>query len=293
MERKSQFFSITWLLKRVPACKPFHWKSIHTIASIVAMTALATTFKVIRYLSRPWYFIALSITYIPSTILSILISGNARKLVSLSEFSNDLWANFWTAMGPKAKIGAEKSVIALLKGKVSGGRVHDAVVSVPLHGNILEVGAGSGLWVDVFAQIHAANIENKIREENVPPCSKSKCSVGVKESSKDITKIYGIEPNPIAAKSLRERVKQVGLASVYEVIPAGIEDVTASEAWRGKIATASVDCIVTVWCLCSIPDLQENVELLYTLLKPGGSWYVFEHVKASRGAPLISLYQRK
>jgi SAM-dependent methyltransferase len=108
-----------------------------------------------------------------------------------------------------------------------------------------------------------------------------------------ISKIYGIEPNPQSYTALRQRVKDIGLEDVYEVVPVGIEDVTDPTAWDGKIEPGSVDCIVGVLCLCSIPDQEKNIHYLYNLLKPGGRWYVYEHVKATRGGLFMRLYQRK
>ncbi|PHH86055.1 hypothetical protein CDD83_10823 [Cordyceps sp. RAO-2017] len=91
---------------------------------------------------------------------------------------------------------------------------------------------------------------------------------------------------------MRQRVRDVGLGEVYEVVPVGIESVGDPAAWAGQIPPGSVDCIVGILCLCSIPDPDENIRRLYKLLKPGGRWYVYEHVEATRGGPLLSLYQR-
>lgn len=108
-----------------------------------------------------------------------------------------------------------------------------------------------------------------------------------------ITRIYGIEPNPQSAAALRRRVRDVGLDDVYHVVPVGVESVGDPDAWDGTIAPGSVDCIVGVLCLCSIPDPDANVRRLRRLLKPGGRWFVFEHVKAARDRPLLRLYQRE
>lgn len=116
---------------------------------------------------------------------------------------------------------------------------------------------------------------------------------GVKSGS-GLTKIYGVEPNPQSADALRQRVREVGLGDVYEVVPVGIESLSDPAAWTGTtIEPGSIDCIVSILCMCSIPDQEKNAKALYELLKPGGRWYVYEHVKAERGGILISLYQRK
>ncbi|KJK76442.1 hypothetical protein H634G_08333 [Metarhizium anisopliae BRIP 53293] len=243
--------------------------------------------QLFTHLIEPWLMIGLSITYIPSTIAGLVSSGNYGKLLSPSAFGEELFGNLWVTMGPQAKAGAEPVVVPLLEGKVSGGKVHDHVVSTPVHGTVLEVGAGSGMWADVLARIHR-NAPSGNGETEGLRSRKGESGRG----KSGITKIYGIEPNPISAATLRKRVKEVGLGDVYEVVPVGIEDVTNPNAWEGKIEPGSVDCIVGIRCMCSIPDPKENIEHLYKLLKPGGTWYVFEHVKTVRGFPIMPLYQR-
>ena len=71
-------------------------------------------------------------------------------------------------------------------------------------------------------------------------------------------------------------------------MPLGIEDLAAS----GTVALQSVDCVVTVMCLCSIPEPRHNMAQLYGYLKPGGRWYVYEHVKCFRAQGWgMQLYQ--
>ena len=71
-------------------------------------------------------------------------------------------------------------------------------------------------------------------------------------------------------------------------MPLGIEDLAAS----GTVALQSVDCVVTVMCLCSIPEPRRNMAQLYGYLKPGGRWYVYEHVKCFRAQGRgMQLYQ--
>ncbi|KAL3963356.1 hypothetical protein ACCO45_000360 [Purpureocillium lilacinum] len=220
------------------------------------MAALLSGLKdLLMHLVDPWLFMGISASHIPQTVRDVVASGALWKLLWPPAFSDVLFGNFWATVGPSVKEAGEARVIPLLEGRVSGGRIHDAVVGTPVHGTVIERrqagGAGGG-----------------------------------------ITKIYGVEPHPQSAAALRKRVKEVGLGDVYEVVPVGIESVSDPKAWDGHIAPGSVDCIVGVLCLCSIPDPEENIKHLYKLLKPGGHWYVYEHVKTTRGGPLFSLYQR-
>ncbi|KAL2204183.1 S-adenosyl-L-methionine-dependent methyltransferase [Sarocladium strictum] len=230
------------------------------------MSILQTLNEAFWMLLDPWLFMSLSARHIPSTI-AILISHQAfSTLFSPSGFSEALFGNFWATFGPRVKENAEARVIPLLEGRVSHGMVHEERVNLPVGGVVMEVGAGSGMWADVFKKIDA--------------------------DQGTISKIYGIEPNPQSYTALRQRVKDIGLADVYEVVPVGIEDITDKTAWDGNIEKGSVDCIVGILCLCSIPDQEENIRHLYELLKPGGRWYVYEHVKATRGGLFMRIYQR-
>ncbi|EOO01898.1 putative -alpha-glucan branching enzyme protein [Phaeoacremonium minimum UCRPA7] len=85
-------------------------------------------------------------------------------------------------------------------------------------------------------------------------------------SRRRVTRVYGVEPNTDIHGELRQRVRDAGLEGVYEVVPVGIEDLERS----GKVQKGSVDCIVTVLCLCTIPDPKYNIRELYDYLKPGG-----------------------
>lgn len=184
-------------------------------------------------------------------------------------------------------------MIPLLEGRVRDGVVTSEVVSPPVSGVVIEIGAGSGMWADIFSKINtggSATAATAVSGDD----NDSVSGVRRRMAGSGITKIYGVEPNPESVKALRQRVKDLGLDDIYEVMPVGIESLDDPNAWPGKhIEPGSVDSIVTILCLCSIPDQEANVKALYKLLKPGGRWYVFEHVKATRGGPLMKLYQRE
>lgn len=65
-------------------------------------------------------------------------------------------------------------------------------------------------------------------------------------------------------------------------MPVGIQDLGDPTKWGGKMEKESIDCIVSIRCLCSIPEPRRNIAELYGYLKKGGRWYVFEHVRADR-----------
>lgn len=143
-------------------------------------------------------------------------------------------------------------------------------------GVVLEVGPGSGLWVDVFSDRHMQSSSS---------------------ARGKITRVYGVEPNTSHHAALRRAVEVAGLQDVYEIVPVGIEDLSSSaggekKKWEDSIEPGSVDCVVTILCLCSVPDPERHIRELYELLRPGGRWYVYEHVRC-RYSWYMRVYQRE
>lgn len=129
-----------------------------------------------------------------------------------------------------------------------------------------DVGPGSGEWISLF--------------------DKSK-----------VTKIYGIEPNKDHHAGLRKRIIEAGLSDIYVLVPVGVENISehvlnTSNGGAERVKKGEVDCIMTIQCLCSVPSPKAMIDELYTYLKPGGEWYVYEHVVAKAHKPIV-LYQGK
>lgn len=79
--------------------------------------------------------------------------------------------------------------------------------------------------------------------------------------------------------TVRKHIAEAGLEDVYEIVPVGIEDLNNPSKWGGIVEKESVDCIVSILCLCSIPEPEKNMKELYGYLKKGGRWYIYEHVR--------------
>lgn len=128
-------------------------------------------------------------------------------------------------------------------------------------GICLDIGPGSGEWLYLFA----------------------------KANNKDITKIYGVEPNKGMHKTLRENAVKAGLGDVYGIIGCGAEEL----ALKGGVEKGSIDTIITVQCLCSIPTPEKIIKDLYPYLKPGGKWLMYEHVKTKYQGDFVGYWQSK
>lgn len=93
-----------------------------------------------------------------------------------------------------------------------------------------------------------------------------------------VTKVYGVEPHPDFSDALKRQIKAKGMTDEYTIVPHGIDDREALE--RYGIKAGSIDTILDIQVLCSVPDPEAAVKAMYTLLKPGGKWIVYEHVRS-------------
>ncbi|KAG7289777.1 hypothetical protein NEMBOFW57_006153 [Staphylotrichum longicolle] len=228
-------------------------------------------------LLEPWQFLALALSYLPSTLLTHLLALDFSTLLSWPRLQAAWFGRFWAHVGPMIRTNAEAKVVPLLQGSVTHGVIPPSASPSPsppdksashphphphppVSGTVLEIGPGTGMWTSLF------------QPSTLPA----------------VTKVYGVEPNPAQHPALRRAVAAAGLEGTYEIVPLGIEDLASS----GKIPLGSVDCVVTVMCLCSIPEPRHNMAQLYGYLKPGGRWYAYEHVKCFRSQGWgMQLYQ--
>lgn len=176
-------------------------------------------------------------------------------------------------MGPRIREGNGPRITALLEGRVTNARVVDEIVSEPISGVVLDIGPGLGYWVDLYART------------DVPIQNAGKV-VKNRGKGRGITTVYGVEPNTQSHPRLRQRALAAGLEGIYKILPVGIEDIAKETA----LEKGSVDAIVSLLCLCSIPEPEKNIRELYSYLKPGGRWYIYEHVK-SKGYRSMQIYQ--
>ncbi|TXT09231.1 hypothetical protein VHUM_02705 [Vanrija humicola] len=210
-------------------------------------------------LAEPWVFLSLSLKQLPFTIYTLVRNGDWASLTTWSVFQDRWFGNLWDWAGPQVRKMSEARVIPLLQGRVKGGVIlSESDGANAVYGSVVEVGPGQGNWVSIFTDDDNDNKANGPRQR--------KAHAGV-------TKVYGVEPNPDQHAGLAKAITAAGLDGVYEIVPYGIQDMG-----KTGIAKESIDCIATIMCLCSIPEPEKNVAELYTYLKPGGKWFVYEHV---------------
>jgi SAM-dependent methyltransferase len=228
-------------------------------------------------LIRPWQFMFISLLYLPGTIWKFLKAGDVLSIFMWSRLQHSWFSAFWGWAGPRIRESNGPRITALLDGRVTNARVVNESATPPVSGIVLDIGPGAGYWVDLYA-----------RTESLKGSPSRASDAG-------ITKIYGLEPNRALHTNLIERVRDAGLKDVYEIVSAGIQElchatVLGENQMALTIDEGSIDCIVSLLCLCSIPNPEANIKELYSYLKEGGRWYVFEHVQAGNYWPM-RLYQ--
>jgi SAM-dependent methyltransferase len=258
----------------------------------------------------PWLFLSLSASFLPQTVASLFRTRAFDVLLSPSRFREAWFGRFWSYAGPNVRESVGPDVLPLLDGRTSGGRVVEEPMGPGVGGVVIEIGPASGLWVEIFSERHlyedasaSANdgqlSSTTLRERGAAKGDDGKGKKKRANTARSkITRVYGVEPNASHHAALRRSVEAAGLQDVYEIVPVGIEDLSSPSGgkrkgkWEGSIEPGSVDCIVSVLCLCSIPDPERHIRELYELLRPGGRWYVFEHVRCEYSW-YMRLYQSK
>jgi cyclopropane fatty-acyl-phospholipid synthase-like methyltransferase len=127
------------------------------------------------------------------------------------------------------------------------------------HGVVLDIGTGSGDWIYLFSE----------------------------ERNSNISKLYLVEPNTAFHPDLQKRVREYGLQEKCQIVRR-TEDLKDYGVQHG-----SVDTISTVHVLCSVAAPDSLVRLLYSYLRHGGQWLVYEHVKASNKWSVAGAWQGK
>lgn len=107
----------------------------------------------------------------------------------------------------------------------------------------------------------------------------------------NVDRIVGAEPNPSLHTRLKHNAKGVGLdpdKGRYVVLQAGAQPASLIPALHkaGFYPSSGggegvFDTVICIKSMCSVPQrqMEETCNLIYGLLKPGGEFLFFEHVK--------------
>ncbi|KAI9326422.1 hypothetical protein DFJ73DRAFT_954871 [Zopfochytrium polystomum] len=141
-------------------------------------------------------------------------------------------------------LGHGMSVLLAESAKMNQG-IKKTLLSLA-RGRVLEVGAGSGENVKFY-------------------------------EPEEIERLFCLEPFDTLRLKLESNLARSRLESKSTVIPSGLTS-DRSALTTASITPSSIDTIVLVQVLCSIPNPRLHLQYLQTLLKPGGQILLYEHV---------------
>ena len=85
--------------------------------------------------------------------------------------------------------------------------------------------------------------------------------------SQSVKQIFGIDPSPKLLEMAHEATRQSSLP--VELMEGSAEAI--------PIGNANIDTVVTTWTMCSIPNLDQALEEIRRVLRPGGKLLFVEH----------------
>jgi SAM-dependent methyltransferase len=86
----------------------------------------------------------------------------------------------------------------------------------------------------------------------------------------EVTEILIVEPSAVALR-LAEPRKTAAATTVKQV---GIDGA------KLDVSDSSVDCVLSTYTLCTIPDVEAALQEIHRVLKPGGALHFLEHGRA-------------
>lgn len=104
-----------------------------------------------------------------------------------------------------------------------------------------------------------------------------------------VTRVIGVENNPNFRPEIEAQAEKVGLGDKYELMTCGAEDSDVLE--RNGVTAGSVDTVLSIQVLCSVPDEKAMAREIYRVLKPGGKFIFWEHHVSSDW--ITRVYQSK
>lgn len=203
--------------------------------------------------------------YISNLFSKIVKEGSLRPLLEFSKNRSEAFSRLWLMMC--------KSTVATIfdincsPSEAPPAEAHDPTQALPgafaplpgllasVHGDVLELGPGSG---GLFRYLDSAKIKT----------------------------MYGAEPAEELYEALRTSADAIGLKDKFSILPCGgqfdslLPALSEAEVLQtqNKGEECVFDTVVAMRSLCSIPHLEESLETIYRLLRPGGRLLICEHV---------------
>lgn len=82
-----------------------------------------------------------------------------------------------------------------------------------------------------------------------------------------VTHLYALDPSELGRQLAKKRIRHVSFPLEFVHLKGD----------RFNLPDDSVDCVVSTWTLCTIPDPLAALKEIRRVLKPGGKFYFLEH----------------
>ncbi|KAH6611481.1 phospholipase carboxylesterase family protein [Trichoderma cornu-damae] len=140
-----------------------------------------------------------------------------------------------------------------------------------------------GIWDEHFVRFET---NSTVVPTLVPQCSGVVLELGpglgnqlCRFDKSKISRIVGVEVNPHFAPDCRQQILKHGLEDVYELVVSGVQESDVLE--KHGVVAESLDTVLSIQVLCSVPDADAMAKEIYRLLKPGGRLIFWEHHRNS------------
>lgn len=146
--------------------------------------------------------------------------------------------------------GIDKQLSPHKRGLLSG---------IPWQGTVVEIGPGLGATIPYYA---------------AACCPKANPDPPVKM-------VYLVEPNHHMHEGLRAAAVKAGVQpGSFHILSCGAESI--------PLPDSSVDSVLCTLVLCSVPSVEAACREVHRILKPGGKFFVLEHVAVKEGDQVAS-----
>lgn len=170
-----------------------------------------------------------------------------------AQVRDEAFGRFWIEFaGPQDVTVNDEGVPDISKLRASGALIPPLLKKA--RGVVLDIGPGTGSQMPFF----------------------------IEPAAKNVSAIYGPEPCVGLHGELRKRIITHRLESKYHILSTSAEKQQLVDALQREGVQVNedgvFDTIVCIRVLCSMPDPEETIAGLYSLLRPGGQMLIVEHV---------------
>jgi len=98
--------------------------------------------------------------------------------------------------------------------------------------------------------------------------------LNIPEYTDQVEHLFGLEPSAVLCEKAEELVAEAPFP--VDFLQTGAESI--------PLDSNEIDTVVSSWTMCSIPDIEQALQEIRRVLKPGGQFVFIEHGRAPEGS---------